>query len=167
MDGAQIKDELILRWMQWVEKSELNILGQTLVQVLSASLGAGWYQGTKTHPSSCAEGVIRQFLYYYCCCSGGTLWHLQKFSQYNKYIILEVTLFILLLYPLSPNSWNSFNRCHFSSYIHVYTLFLPYPTSYTFSSHPPPPTDTNPSDKTYSALLFSDFCFKKMTFLLV
>jgi hypothetical protein len=49
------------------------------------------------------------------------------------------------IYPLhhfpsspSPHSRNSFNRYHFSTYIHGYTGFAPYSPSYTLS--PPPPT---------------------------
>jgi hypothetical protein len=35
----------------------------------------------------------------------------------------------IILYPLSPHSWNS--------YIHVFTVFVPYSPSYTLSPHPP------------------------------
>jgi hypothetical protein len=45
---------------------------------------------------------------------------------------------IILLYPSSPLSWNSFNRCHFSIHIHVYTVFAQYLPFYTFSSCLPP-----------------------------
>jgi hypothetical protein len=56
--------------------------------------------------------------------------------------------------PLSlSHSWNSFNRSHFSIYIHVYTVFAPYSQSYTLSLPPSLPT----SGRTCSALLFSDF----------
>jgi hypothetical protein len=34
---------------------------------------------------------------------------------------------------LSPHSWNSFNRYHFSIYIHVYTVFAVYSPSFTIS----------------------------------
>jgi hypothetical protein len=34
------------------------------------------------------------------------------------------------IHPL-PHSWNSFNRSHFSIYIHVYTIFPPYLPIYT------------------------------------
>jgi hypothetical protein len=36
------------------------------------------------------------------------------------------------------HSWNSFNRSHFSIYIHVHTVFAPYSPSYTLSPHPSP-----------------------------
>jgi hypothetical protein len=47
--------------------------------------------------------------------------------------------------PLSllPYSWKSFNRFHFSIFIHEYLIFPPYSASNTFSLYPPPPTDTN------------------------
>jgi hypothetical protein len=64
---------------------------------------------------------------------------------------------MILLYPPSHHSWNSFNRYHFSIYIHVHTVFVPYLPSYTFSLHPvcPPPY------RTYSAFLFSNFVKEK------
>jgi hypothetical protein len=45
--------------------------------------------------------------------------------------------------PLFPCSRNSFNRYHFSFYIHVYTVFALYLPSYTLSLPPPPPIGTN------------------------
>jgi hypothetical protein len=39
---------------------------------------------------------------------------------------------LLSFIPPSPDSWNNFSRCHFCVYIHVYTLFLPYSSSYPF-----------------------------------
>jgi hypothetical protein len=65
----------------------------------------------------------------------GTLWHFQKLLQC---IIIEFILSIILPFPHSPYSWNSFNRSHFFIYIHVYTILAPYSSSYSLSSHPPP-----------------------------
>jgi hypothetical protein len=53
-----------------------------------------------------------------------------------------------------PHSWNSFNRYHFSIYIHVYTVFAPYSPFHTLSLPPP----SSRWYRTCSDLLFSDFC---------
>jgi hypothetical protein len=66
-------------------------------------------------------------LYNFCIVLGrGTLWHLRKFLQYIKYVILNSCppSFFSILPPL--HSCNSFNRYHFSIYIHVYTVFSLY-----------------------------------------
>jgi hypothetical protein len=44
------------------------------------------------------------FSFFLLCGGGGTLWHLQKFLQNTKYIIVEVILSIILLYYPSPHS---------------------------------------------------------------
>jgi hypothetical protein len=65
------------------------------------------------------------------------------------------------IYPLHllfPHFWNSYNRYHFSKYIHVYTIFAPYSLSYTTSSLP---LGINTPDRTCSTLLFSNFVEKK------
>jgi hypothetical protein len=61
-----------------------------------------------------------------------------------QYIGVEFTPSIFLLYALSPHSWNSFNRSHFSVYIRMYTILAQYSPFYLFSPHPPHPTSTNP-----------------------
>jgi hypothetical protein len=57
---------------------------------------------------------------------------------------------------LSP-SWNSFIRCHFSIYIHVYTVFALYSLLHTLSSSPTLSLVSVSPDRTYSSFLFSDF----------
>jgi hypothetical protein len=43
---------------------------------------------------------------------------------------------IVLLYPSSHYSLNSFNMSHFSIFIHVYIIFLQYSASFTLSLYP-------------------------------
>jgi hypothetical protein len=44
----------------------------------------------------------------------------------------------------SHNSLNSFNRSHFSIFVHVYIIFPLHSVTYTFPYIPSPPTGTNP-----------------------
>jgi hypothetical protein len=70
-------------------------------------------------------------------CAGGVHYGSYK-SSYNipnvSYLNSSPPLFSLIL--ASPYAWNSFNRSHFSIYIHVYTVFAPYSPSYILSPHP-------------------------------
>jgi hypothetical protein len=75
---------------------------------------------------------------------------------------------------LSPYSWNSFNSCHFCIYIHVYTLFAPYSSSYPIPCHLLPPTGANHSPPPWTEPVPHNFEEKNikdktrnMTFLLV
>jgi hypothetical protein len=72
--------------------------------------------------------------------------------------------------PLSlhPHSWSSFSRSYFSICTHVYTVSAPCSPSHTLTPPPPHSHRYQSRDRTYSALLFSDFVKeKKMTFLFV
>jgi hypothetical protein len=66
---------------------------------------------------------INTYFFFIIVLGGGTSWYLHKFLQYIKYIILEFPPPSFSFIPSSPHSWNSFNRYHFSIYIHVYTVF--------------------------------------------
>jgi hypothetical protein len=46
------------------------------------------------------------FLNWAFCCVLGYIVAFTKFSQYIKYIILEITFYIILLCPSHPHSWN-------------------------------------------------------------
>jgi hypothetical protein len=69
--------------------------------------------------------------------------------------------------PLSSSlhSWNSFNRCHFSIFIHVYIIFPPYspPTPFPFLFPPPTGVPTPRQDLLYLPVLH----FWKKAFLFV
>jgi hypothetical protein len=83
----------------------------------------------------------------------------------SSYNISNISYWIHSLHhsPLSPSlhSWNSFNRSHFSIYIHMYTVFAPNSPPHALSPHPPSPSHANPTDTICSALLFSDCKRKK------
>jgi hypothetical protein len=46
--------------------------------------------------------ILFIYFYFIVMLGGSTLWHLQKFLQYIKYISLESTLSNIFLYPLVP-----------------------------------------------------------------
>jgi hypothetical protein len=69
---------------------------------------------------------------------GSTLWHLKRFVQFIKCIILNSPPSLLSFILPSPDSWNSFKIYYFCTYIHVYTPFAPYLPSYHLSPPPPP-----------------------------
>jgi hypothetical protein len=84
------------------------------------------------------ESILWKCLSYqklsYHCCTGRTLRHLQKCLWC---VLVNFTSSIILLYYLSPHSWNSFNRPHFFVFICEYIIFPPYSLSFTFSFYTP------------------------------
>jgi hypothetical protein len=108
----------------------------------------------------CSKHWCTQFLFFILVLCGSTLWPLQKFLQCIKYIVFEFISSTVLVYSLSPNSWNSFNRYHFCIHIHVNTVFALDSPSYPLSppsSHfhwyQPPPTSAGLVLPSYSLIL--------------
>jgi hypothetical protein len=91
----------------------------------------------------------------------GTFWHLQMVL--TMYPIYHTGIHPLNDSPSSPSthSRNSFNRYHFSIYIHVYTIFSPYSPSFTISPLPlpshwyqPSSSQTEPVPSSHSLILY-------------
>jgi hypothetical protein len=59
--------------------------------------------------------------------------YIVTFTKFLQYMIVAFTLSSFSFIPLLPHSWNSFNRSHFSIFIHEYIIFLLYSPSYTLS----------------------------------
>jgi hypothetical protein len=74
------------------------------------------------------------FLNFYCAGWGYTVAVTNVLTIYQMY---HTWIHPLHHSYLSLHPWNSFNRYHFSIYIHVYTVFVPYSPSYTLSLPPP------------------------------
>jgi hypothetical protein len=54
-------------------------------------------------PNMLLEYYLTLTIFFYVVLGGGTLWNLQKFLQWIKYIILKFTPSTALLYYLSPS----------------------------------------------------------------
>jgi hypothetical protein len=97
----------------------------------------------------------------------------------NSYTIptisyLNSPLSLLPFIPPSSDSWNSFNRNHFSTLIHVYIFFALYYSPTHLFLPPPPPTGANPLPWARLILPFCSLILqnrkekkKNMTFMLV
>jgi hypothetical protein len=68
---------------------------------------------------------------------------------------------IILPYPPSADSWNSFNRSHFSIFVYEYIIVPLYSVSFTLSLYLPPSYWYQPPDRTCFVFLFSVFEKKK------
>jgi hypothetical protein len=87
---------------------------------------------------------IIYYYFYYCCAGCGCIIVFTKvLTMYQIYHTWIHHLSCCLSSSL-PWLWNSFNRYHFSICIHVWTLFVPYSSSYLFPCHLPPSTNTTP-----------------------
>jgi hypothetical protein len=74
--------------------------------------------------------ILKRHIFYYCAGWG----YIVAFSEIlTIYHIYHTWIHLLHHSPLSlsTHAWDSFNRFHFSMYIHMYTVFAPY------SPHPP------------------------------
>jgi hypothetical protein len=84
-------------------------------------------------------------------------------SSYNTSQLNSPPLPFSFILP-SSHSWNSFNSYQFSTYIHVYKVFVPYSSSYTlphFLPHFHCSQLSPPPGRTCSVLLFFDFVKEK------
>jgi hypothetical protein len=85
----------------------------------------------------CEWSVFKFFQAYNFICIIILLLCWEYIVTFTKVLTMYLTLIhlITLLYPSS--SYNSFNRFHFSIFIHEYIIFLPYSAFYPLSSYPP------------------------------
>jgi hypothetical protein len=65
-----------------------------------------------------------------------------------------------LLYSPSSHSWNSFNKCHFSTFIHVYIIFPNHSPFHTLFLYPPLSHWYQIPDRTCFTFLCSPFLKK-------
>jgi hypothetical protein len=101
---------------------------------------------------------FKKFFFFYCCAGWG---YIVAFTK-------VITMYLISHTWIPPStavlhSCNNFNNYHFCIYIHVYTFFAPYSSSYPCSLPPLSSHWCQPfcQGRTCSALLFSNFVKEK------
>jgi hypothetical protein len=85
---------------------------QTMILLIAASWVARIAGVSHQRP---AYGFFKTFFFCYYCAQS-TLWHLQKFWQYIKYVILEFSPLIFYFIKKTLNSWHI-------KIVHIYGIY--------------------------------------------
>jgi hypothetical protein len=103
---------------------------------------------------------LQNDMIFYCSGWGYIVSFINVLIIYQTYFIWIHSLHQSPLLP-SPHYWNSFNRYHFSIYIHVYTVFAPCSPFHTFLPLLPLVTGTKLPSKNMFCPSILWFCKRK------